>query len=139
MREETVLPYHVARNIRGHDRAYAMDPENRVKRGDYMSVVWSLQIFSQDNFHQQYPDNSRNGLSSQYQPSILNSSIKKERFDYILSNPLFGMDWKKIQDVVRNEHARKGYGGRFGPGLHRVSEWKPSVPSPPSFKDETFG
>ena len=40
----------------------------------------------------------------------------------MLSNPLFGVDWKKIQDVVRNEHARKGYGGRFGPGLHRVSD-----------------
>ncbi len=45
-----------------------------------------------------------------------------EKFDYMLSNPPFGVDWKKIQDFVRNEHERKGYGGRFGPGLPRVSD-----------------
>jgi len=45
-----------------------------------------------------------------------------ESFDYMLSNPPFGVDWKKVQDVVKNEHEKKGYGGRFGPGLPRVSD-----------------
>jgi len=43
-------------------------------------------------------------------------------FDYMLSNPPFGVEWKKIEAAVRTEHERKGFGGRFGPGLPRVSD-----------------
>lgn len=43
-------------------------------------------------------------------------------FDYMLSNPPFGVEWKKIETAVRGEHEKKGYGGRFGPGLPRVSD-----------------
>ncbi len=45
-----------------------------------------------------------------------------ERFDYMLSNPPFGVDWKRVEDAVRTEHKRRGYDGRFGPGLPRVSD-----------------
>ncbi|WDL99199.1 type I restriction-modification system subunit M [Alicyclobacillus sp. ALC3] len=44
------------------------------------------------------------------------------RFDYMLSNPPFGVDWKKVEAEVRREHEQKGYNGRFGPGLPRVSD-----------------
>ena len=44
------------------------------------------------------------------------------RFDYMLSNPPFGVEWKKVEKAVRNEHERKGFDGRFGPGLPRVSD-----------------
>ena len=54
--------------------------------------------------------------------SFTQDAFSQEKFDYMLSNPPFGVDWKKIQDFVRNEHERKGYGGRFGPGLPRVSD-----------------
>lgn len=43
-------------------------------------------------------------------------------FDYGAANPPFGVDWKKVQDVVKSEHEKKGYAGRFGPGLPRVSD-----------------
>ena len=45
-----------------------------------------------------------------------------ERFDYCLSNPPFGVDWKKVEKQVSDEHQRKGFDGRFGPGLPRVSD-----------------
>lgn len=45
-----------------------------------------------------------------------------KRFDYMLSNPPFGVEWKKIEKEVRDEHAKKGHDGRFGPGLPRVSD-----------------
>lgn len=45
-----------------------------------------------------------------------------EKFDYGAANPPFGVDWKKVQDFVKTEHEKKGYGGRFGPGLPRVSD-----------------
>jgi type I restriction enzyme M protein len=45
-----------------------------------------------------------------------------KRFDYMLSNPPFGVEWKKVEKAVRAEHEQKGFDGRFGPGLPRVSD-----------------
>jgi type I restriction enzyme M protein len=44
------------------------------------------------------------------------------RFDYMLSNPPFGVEWKKVEKEVRAEHEGQGMAGRFGPGLPRVSD-----------------
>ncbi|PRF95834.1 SAM-dependent DNA methyltransferase [Burkholderia ambifaria] len=44
------------------------------------------------------------------------------KFDYMLSNPPFGVEWKKVEKAVRREHEDKGFDGRFGPGLPRVSD-----------------
>jgi len=44
-----------------------------------------------------------------------------ERFDYQLSNPPYGVEWKPAQEAVESEHA-KGAAGRFGPGLPRISD-----------------
>ncbi len=43
-------------------------------------------------------------------------------FDYMLSNPPFGVEWKKIEKAIRDEYEKRGYSGRFGPGLPRVSD-----------------
>jgi N-6 DNA Methylase len=45
-----------------------------------------------------------------------------KRFDYMLSNPPFGVEWKKIEKEVRKEAEDQGFNGRFGPGLPRVSD-----------------
>ena len=45
-----------------------------------------------------------------------------EFFDYMLSNPPFGVEWKKIEAIIRKEHEQQGFNGRFGPGLPRVSD-----------------
>jgi type I restriction enzyme M protein len=44
------------------------------------------------------------------------------KFDYMLSNPPFGVEWKKVEKEVRKEHEGQGFNGRFGPGLPRVSD-----------------
>lgn len=44
------------------------------------------------------------------------------RFDYLLSNPPFGVEWKKVEKAVQDEHKKKGFSGRFGAGLPRVSD-----------------
>lgn len=44
------------------------------------------------------------------------------KFDYMLSNPPFGVEWKKVEKAIRQEHEQKGFDGRFGPGLPRVSD-----------------
>jgi type I restriction enzyme M protein len=45
-----------------------------------------------------------------------------QNFDYMLSNPPFGVEWKKVEKDVRREHEQQGFEGRFGPGLPRVSD-----------------
>ncbi len=44
------------------------------------------------------------------------------KFDYGLSNPPFGVEWKKAEKEVKEEHERLGFAGRFGPGLPRISD-----------------
>src|SRR5690554_1763863 len=46
----------------------------------------------------------------------------EHHFDFMLSNPPFGVEWKKVQKKITDEHTEKGYNGRFGPGLPRVSD-----------------
>ena len=45
-----------------------------------------------------------------------------KQFDYMLSNPPFGVEWKKIEREIRKEADQQGHNGRFGPGLPRVSD-----------------
>ena len=45
-----------------------------------------------------------------------------EKFDYMLSNPPFGVEWKKVEKEVKREAEQQGFNGRFGPGLPRVSD-----------------
>lgn len=47
---------------------------------------------------------------------------RNRKFDYMLSNPPFGVEWKKVEKEVRKEAQEKGFDGRFGPGLPRVSD-----------------
>lgn len=46
----------------------------------------------------------------------------EHQFDFMLSNPPFGVEWKKVQKQITDEHTQKGFDGRFGPGLPRVSD-----------------
>jgi type I restriction enzyme M protein len=45
-----------------------------------------------------------------------------ERFDYLLANPPFGVEWKKVQEQVKGEAKNLGFGGRFGAGLPRIND-----------------
>jgi type I restriction enzyme M protein len=44
------------------------------------------------------------------------------KFDFVLSNPPYGVEWKNVQKAVEDEHETKGMDGRFGPGLPRISD-----------------
>lgn len=48
--------------------------------------------------------------------------LPTQKFDYMLANPPFGVEWKLVEKAVRAEHEQKGFAGRFGPGLPRVSD-----------------
>lgn len=48
--------------------------------------------------------------------------LQGKHFDYMLSNPPFGVEWKKVEKDIRKEATQQGFNGRFGPGLPRVSD-----------------
>ncbi len=54
--------------------------------------------------------------------TLSNDQLASDKFDYMLSNPPFGVDWKKIEGAINDEYLQKGFSGRFGPGLPRVSD-----------------
>src|SRR5205823_1328287 len=43
-------------------------------------------------------------------------------FDYLLANPPFGVEWKKVEHEIRAEHEKLGFNGRFGAGLPRIND-----------------
>ncbi|MGB5686570.1 MAG: class I SAM-dependent DNA methyltransferase, partial [Candidatus Electrothrix sp.] len=63
--------------------------------------------------------NARNILPGN---SFTQDGLADQRFDYMLSNPPFGVDWKKVQGLIKDEADSQGYSGRFGAGLPRVSD-----------------
>ncbi len=57
-----------------------------------------------------------------YGNSLSEDGHKGERFHYCIANPPFGVDWTKVEEEVRDEHAALGFDGRFGAGLPRKSD-----------------
>jgi type I restriction enzyme M protein len=64
----------------------------------------------------QDPDNIKRGNSFD------NDGHVGMTFDYMLSNPPFGVEWKKVEKAVRDEADTQGYAGRFGAGLPRIND-----------------
>lgn len=54
--------------------------------------------------------------------SFSNDEFKGQRFDYLLANPPFGVEWKKVHKAVKDEAKRLGFQGRFGAGLPRIND-----------------
>jgi type I restriction enzyme M protein len=54
--------------------------------------------------------------------TLSEDGLSGKKFDYMLSNPPFGVEWKKIEKEIRKEAEVQGFNGRFGPGLPRVSD-----------------
>ncbi|MHB8708658.1 MAG: type I restriction-modification system subunit M [Desulfuromonadales bacterium] len=57
-----------------------------------------------------------------YGDSLIDDQYKGERFDYLIANPPFGVDWKKQQKEIAREFDKLGFSGRFGAGLPRVND-----------------
>jgi type I restriction enzyme M protein len=57
-----------------------------------------------------------------YGNSFTEDGAEGMSFDYLLANPPFGVEWKKVEERVRDEHDKRGYQGRFGAGLPRIND-----------------
>ncbi|MGW5525248.1 type I restriction-modification system subunit M [Gordonia sp. NPDC003950] len=80
-----------------NSRSYAMCKSDMIIKGQDVDNIYLGDTLTDDNF-------------------------RGRHFDYLLSNPPFGVDWKTQQRAVDEEHRVRGFAGRFGPGLPRVSD-----------------
>jgi len=54
--------------------------------------------------------------------SLADDAFRGARFDYLLANPPYGVDWKKYADPIRAEALTSGPDNRFAAGLPRISD-----------------
>ena len=54
--------------------------------------------------------------------TLADDQMPGETFAFQVSNPPYGVDWKKSQKAVKDEHDKLGFAGRFGAGLPRISD-----------------
>ena len=67
-------------------------------------------------------DHNGSGANVRHGDSLTEDRFAGETFDYFLTNPPFGVDWKRQQREIRQEHDQRGFDGRFGAGLPRVND-----------------
>ena len=67
-------------------------------------------------------DHNGGGDNIRFGDSFTDDRFEDETFDYFLTNPPFGVDWKKQKNEVQGEHDKLGFAGRFGAGLPRVND-----------------
>ncbi len=67
-------------------------------------------------------DHNGGGDNVRFGDSFIDDQFSDDRFDYFLSNPPFGVDWKKQQKEIQRESEKLGFGGRFGAGTPRVND-----------------
>ncbi len=95
----TVVPFGQELN----PETYATCKSDMILKNNTGSKVVLGNSFSEDGF--KYRDNG-----------------DKYTFDYLLSNPPFGVEWKKVEKFIKNEAESQGYNGRFGAGTPRISD-----------------
>jgi len=67
-------------------------------------------------------DHNGAGNNVRFGDSLVDDQFAGEKFDYFLTNPPFGVDWKRQKTEIEHEHERRGFEGRFGAGLPRVND-----------------
>jgi type I restriction enzyme M protein len=64
----------------------------------------------------------QNASNIKFGNSFTVDGLEAEKFDYMLSNPPFGVEWKKVEKFIKAESEGRGHDGRFGAGLPRISD-----------------
>ena len=88
-----------------------------------------LEVFGQELNDQSYAIcksdmliKGQNAANIKFGNSFTEDQLQGETFDYMLANPPFGVEWKKVQKEIFKEYEELGFGGRFGAGLPRISD-----------------
>jgi type I restriction enzyme M protein len=88
-----------------------------------------LEVFGQDYNNEAFAIccsdmmiKAQNPENIKFGDSFTQDGLPGHRFDYLLANPPFGVEWKPQADVIEREHDEQGFKGRFGAGLPRIND-----------------
>jgi type I restriction enzyme M protein len=88
-----------------------------------------LEVFGQDYNNEAFAIccsdmmiKGQNPENIKFGDSFTQDGLPGHRFDYLLANPPFGVEWKPQADVIKKEHDEQGFKGRFGAGLPRIND-----------------
>jgi type I restriction enzyme M protein len=88
-----------------------------------------LEVFGQDYNNEAFAIccsdmmiKGQNPENIKFGDTFTQDGLPNQKFDYLLANPPFGVEWKPEQDVIEREHQEKGFHGRFGAGLPRIND-----------------
>jgi len=102
------------------------EAQNHLRKNNQKASLW---VFGQDFNPRAYAIAAsdllmKDGENSdiRFGDTLTEDRFPEEKFDYLLANPPFGVDWKKQQKFVQAERDKQGYAGRFGAGLPRVND-----------------
>jgi type I restriction enzyme M protein len=102
------------------------EAQNHLRKNNQKAALW---VFGQDFNPRAYAIAAsdllmKDGENSdiRFGDTLTEDRFPDEKFDYLLANPPFGVDWKKQQKFVQAERDKQGYSGRFGAGLPRVND-----------------
>lgn len=101
------------------------------KNSEKVRFIWSIaDLLLGPYCHNQYKDIMLPMTVLRRRNSVLGDSFtvdnfRDKSFDYILTNPPFGMEWGPQQSFIQKEHEEHGFGGRFGAGLPRINDGSP--------------
>jgi len=91
-----------------------------------------LEVFGQDYNNEAFAIccsdmmiKGQNPENIKFGDSFTQDGLPGHRFDYLLANPPFGVEWKPQADVIEKEHDELAFKGRFGPGLPRINDGAP--------------
>ncbi|HEX7313862.1 MAG TPA: class I SAM-dependent DNA methyltransferase [Pyrinomonadaceae bacterium] len=100
--------------------------EDHLKR---MNKTTKLEVFGQEINPESYAIcksdmliKGQNPANIKFGNSFTQDGLEDEQFDYMLSNPPFGVDWKNAETRIRDEAENRGWAGRFGAGLPPISD-----------------
>jgi type I restriction enzyme M protein len=88
-----------------------------------------LEVFGQDYNNEAFAIccsdmmiKAQNPENIKFGDSFTQDGLPRDKFDYLLANPPFGVEWKPQADLIEREHEEQGFKGRFGPGLPRIND-----------------
>jgi type I restriction enzyme M protein len=88
-----------------------------------------LEVFGQDYNNEAFAIccsdmmiKGQNPENIKFGDSFTKDGLPGQKFDYLLANPPFGVEWKPQADDIEKEHEQKGFDGRFGAGLPRIND-----------------
>lgn len=94
-----------------------------------MNETTKLEVFGQEINPESYAIcksdmliKGQNPANIKFGNTFTQDGLEDEKFDYMLSNPPFGVDWKSAEKRIKDEAANRGWAGRFGAGLPPISD-----------------